>query len=86
MNSEKLKRFFEENPQDLASLRHDKELHPAKVQSQLKRVPDYLLPESARQDPKKIGFVPFHKNKVHKNRKRKGGKKVDALKSFRQKK
>ena len=86
MNSEKLKRFFEENPQDLASLRHDKELHPAKVQRQLKRVPDYLLPESARQDPKKIGFVPFHKNKVHKNRKRKGGKKVDALKSFRQKK
>ncbi|RLV86337.1 ATP-dependent RNA helicase DBP9 [Meyerozyma sp. JA9] len=86
MNSEKLKRFFEENPQDLATLRHDKELHPARVQSQLKRVPDYLLPESARQDPKKIGFVPFHKNKVHKNRKRKGGKKVDALKSFRQKK
>ena len=27
INSEKLKRFFEENPQDLASLRHDKELH-----------------------------------------------------------
>lgn len=85
VNSEKLKRFFEENPEDLASLRHDKELHPAKIQSQLKRVPDYLLPESARQDPKKIGFVPFHKNKVHKGRRRKG-KKVDALKSFRPKK
>ncbi|KAK6203367.1 ATP-dependent RNA helicase DBP9 [Scheffersomyces amazonensis] len=86
MNSDKLKRFFEENPQDLASLRHDKESHPARVQSHLKRVPEYLLPESARQDPKKLGFVPFHKNKVHKNRKRKpSGRKSDPLKSFKKK-
>lgn len=83
INSDKLKRFFEENPQDLVSLRHDKELHPTRVQSHLKRVPDYLLPEAARQDTKKIGFVPFHKNKVSKNRKRKPtGKKSDPLKSF----
>lgn len=87
INSDKLKRFFEENPQDLASLRHDKELHPTRVQSHLKRVPDYLLPESARQDPKKIGFVPFHKNKVHKNRKKKPtGRKADPLKSFKNRK
>ncbi|EMG50282.1 DBP9 ATP-dependent RNA helicase DBP9 [Candida maltosa Xu316] len=84
INSEKLKRFFEENPQDLASLRHDKELHPTRIQSQLKHVPEYLLPESARSDVKNIGFVPFHKNKVHKRRKPKNGKKkVDPLKSFR---
>ncbi|EGW30398.1 uncharacterized protein SPAPADRAFT_157367 [Spathaspora passalidarum NRRL Y-27907] len=83
INSEKLKRFFEENPQDLATLRHDKELHPTRIQSQLKRVPQYLLPESARSDPKNIGFVPFHKNKVHKNRKRKSTKKSDPLKTFR---
>lgn len=83
INSEKLKRFFEENPQDLASLRHDKELHPTRIQTQLKNVPQYLLPESARLDVKNIGFVPFHKNKVHKrNRKGKGRKKVDPLKSF----
>ncbi|KAK6883176.1 ATP-dependent RNA helicase DBP9 [Candida tropicalis] len=83
INSEKLKRFFEENPQDLASLRHDKELHPTRIQTQLKNVPQYLLPESARSDVKNIGFVPFHKNKVHKrNRKGKGRKKVDPLKSF----
>lgn len=81
INSDKLKRFFEENPQDLASLRHDKELHPSRVQSHLKRVPEYLLPESARSDPKKIGFVPFHKNKVHKKG-RKKTKKNDPLKSF----
>lgn len=81
INSDKLKRFFEENPQDLATLRHDKELHPARVQSQLKRVPEYLLPESARSDPKKIGFVPFHKNKVYKKKKTNKRKK-DPLKSL----
>lgn len=86
VNSDKLKRFFEENPQDLASLKHDKELHPTRVQAHLKRVPEYLLPESARSDHKKIGFVPFHKNKVHKNRKRKpSGRKADPLKSFKPK-
>lgn len=83
LNSDKLKRFFDENPQDLATLKHDKELHPTRVQPHLKRVPEYLLPESARTDTKKLGFVPFHKNKVHKNRKRKSsGKKSDPLKSF----
>lgn len=79
INSDKLKRFFEENPQDLASLRHDKELHPSRVQSQLKRVPEYLLPASARTAGQKdLGFVPF-KKKVQKPRKRKG-RKADPLK------
>lgn len=79
INSDKLKRFFEENPQDLASLRHDKELHPSRVQSQLKRVPEYLLPASARSSGQKdLGFVPF-KKKVQKPRRRKG-RKVDPLK------
>ncbi|CAI5760648.1 unnamed protein product [Candida verbasci] len=82
INSDKLKRFFQENPKDLASLRHDKELHPSRVQSHMKRVPQYLLPESARQDVKNIGFVPFHKNKISKKRKGKGKKKNDPLKSF----
>lgn len=83
INSDKLKRFFEENPQDLASLRHDKELHPSRVQAQLKRVPEYLLPASARAGPKKdLGFIPFTKNKVRKNKK-KGGRKSDPLKRIR---
>ncbi|SCV00530.1 LAME_0G10330g1_1 [Lachancea meyersii CBS 8951] len=88
LTSDKLKRHFEENPQDLQSLRHDKELHPARVQQHLKRVPDYLLPEAARQDKKKIGFVPFHtakslkrKNKVYKKGNKRGGK-SDPLKNF----
>ncbi|QLQ82156.1 hypothetical protein HG537_0G04110 [Torulaspora globosa] len=84
--SEKLKRHFEENPQELQSLRHDKELHPARIQQHLKRVPDYLLPESVKQGKsKKIGFVPFHNpKKNHKKgkvNKRRGGK-SDPLKNF----
>lgn len=83
--SDKLKRHFEENPQELQNLRHDKELHPARVQQHLKRVPEYLLPEAVRTGKKKIGFVPFHKNgnkrgsrKVHKKR----SGKSDPLKNF----
>lgn len=44
MRSEKLKRHFEENPKELAYLRHDSDLRPARVQAHLKHVPDYLLP------------------------------------------
>lgn len=85
LNSDKLKRFFEENPQDLATLRHDKELHPSRVQSQLKRVPEYLLPASARAGSKKdLGFIPFtKKSKVGKRNKKKGGRKSDPLKRIR---
>lgn len=83
--SDKLKRHFEENPQELQSLRHDKELHPARVQQHLKRVPEYLLPDSVKQGKsKKIGFVPFHKpKKAHKKGKvQKRNGKSDPLKNF----
>lgn len=83
--SDKLKRHFEENPQELQSLRHDKELHPARVQQHLKRVPGYLLPDSVKQGKsKKIGFVPFHKpKKAHKKGKvQKRNGKSDPLKNF----
>lgn len=83
--SDKLKRHFEENPQELQSLRHDKELHPARVQHHLKRVPEYLLPDSVKQGKsKKIGFVPFHKpKKAHKKGKvQKRNGKSDPLKNF----
>lgn len=77
INSDKLKRFFEENPQDLASLRHDKELHPSRVQAQLKRVPEYLLPASARAGAKKdLGFIPFTKNKVRKHKKKEAASRI----------
>jgi ATP-dependent RNA helicase DDX56/DBP9 len=87
LTNERLKRHFEENPQDLASLRHDKELHAARVQTHLKRVPEYLLPEGARNTKTKVGFVPFHKNRVNKKRggQKRGGK-TDPLKTFKTKK
>ncbi|BGP49294.1 ATP-dependent DNA/RNA helicase [Rhodotorula kratochvilovae] len=47
LNSEKLKAHFEDNPRDLAFLRHDKTLHPARVQPHLKHVPGYLMPRIA---------------------------------------
>ena len=45
LNSEKLKRYFEENPADLRHLqRHDAETHTVRVQPHLKHIPGYLLP------------------------------------------
>ena len=46
--SEKLKRHFEENPEDLKHLRHDGELRAARVMPHLKHVPEYLLPKSGK--------------------------------------
>jgi ATP-dependent RNA helicase DDX56/DBP9 len=43
-NCEKLKTFFEDNPKDLQSLRHDKALHVVKKQMHMADVPDYLVP------------------------------------------
>ena len=49
LNSEKLKTYFSENPNDLKVLRHDKAiLHPIRQHDHLKFVPDYLIPTSMR--------------------------------------
>ncbi|KAK7574293.1 hypothetical protein V9T40_011484 [Parthenolecanium corni] len=48
-NSKKLKRYFEENPKDLLSLRHDKALHTVKVSDHLADVPDYIVPSSLKE-------------------------------------
>ncbi|KIM34479.1 hypothetical protein M408DRAFT_325874 [Serendipita vermifera MAFF 305830] len=45
LNSGKLKAHFEDNPLDLEYLRHDKPLHPARVQTHMKYIPSYLLPK-----------------------------------------
>lgn len=96
MKSEKLKRHFEENPGDLHHLRHDGELRPARVQSHLKHVPDYLLPKEGKKalTPGIGGFVGLRKtteNRIRKARmanKAKGrgkkvtGRKTDPLKTF----
>ncbi|KAK6196859.1 Structural maintenance of chromosomes protein 3 [Pestalotiopsis sp. IQ-011] len=90
--SEKLKRYFEEKPQELSHLvRHDTEMRTARTQSHLKQVPDYLLPEGKKAlTANEIGFVPFRKDgkakkgKFSKGKGRKvGTRRVDPLKSFR---
>ncbi|KAG9012174.1 ATP-dependent DNA/RNA helicase [Tulasnella sp. JGI-2019a] len=47
LNSSKLQAHFEDNPLDLEYLRHDKPLHPTRVQAHMKHVPNYLLPRIA---------------------------------------
>jgi len=46
LNSEKLKSHFEDNPDDLKILRHDKAvLHPMRKIAHLKHIPSYLIPQ-----------------------------------------
>ncbi|ORX85165.1 DEAD-domain-containing protein [Basidiobolus meristosporus CBS 931.73] len=92
LHSEKLKAHFEDKPKDLAYLRHDKPLHPSRVQSHLKHVPEYLMPKIAGpaagdNGNASLGHIPFKKN----DNRRRGGKqkfsgnkkrKSDPLKTF----
>ncbi|XP_025415265.1 probable ATP-dependent RNA helicase DDX56 isoform X3 [Sipha flava] len=66
LNSKKLKRYFQENPRDLLSLRHDKALHTVKLQDHMSNVPDYMIPTSLKD---------FIQNQDEDNNK--GGKKKD---------
>lgn len=83
INSEKLKRYFEENPADLRHLqRHDAESHAVRVQPHLKHVPDYLMPAGSGTGTgagtgagagagrvAEVGFVPLHKTTDNRIRK-----------------
>ena len=96
LKSEKLKRHFEENPEDLHHLRHDGELRAARIQPHLKHVPEYLMPSNGKNGiaGEDIGFVGLRKttdNRIRKARiqnskKGKGrkpaGRKSDPLKTF----
>ena len=94
INSEKLKRHFEENPQDLHHLRHDGELRAARVQPHLKHIPDYLMPAGGKRaiSETNIGWVPLRKtdsNKAKKAHRRMGqrgrpssGRRANPLKTF----
>ncbi len=92
LKSEKLKRHFEENPEDLRGLRHDGDLRAARVQPHLKHVPDYLMPNRGAQQSgdgvKEIGFVGLRKETDNRYRKRGkvskrvATKRADPLKTF----
>lgn len=76
IKSEKLRKHFEDNPDDLRHLRHDGE-HGGIVrhQAHLKHVPDYLMPAQGRKglSVDEVGFVGF-KKKVDGKDKRKDHK------------
>ena len=96
LKSEKLKRHFEENPEDLHHLRHDGELRAARIQPHLRHVPEYLMPSNGKKGiaGEDIGFVGLRKttdNRIRKARmqyrmkgkgKRPAGRKSDPLKVF----
>jgi ATP-dependent RNA helicase DDX56/DBP9 len=87
LKSEKLKRYFEENPTELSHLRHDGELRTARQQAHLKHIPEYLLPKDGKQAlTGDVGFVALRKDKKGKGKKGRGFKvgsrKRDPLKTF----
>ncbi|KAF9135869.1 ATP-dependent DNA/RNA helicase [Mortierella sp. 14UC] len=55
LNSEKLRAHFEDKPKDLEYLRHDKTLHPTRVQPHMKHVPEYMMPKVQAVSSEKIG-------------------------------
>ncbi|RMD43400.1 hypothetical protein DV735_g1727, partial [Chaetothyriales sp. CBS 134920] len=93
IKSEKLRKHFEENPEDLAHLRHDNLSGKVRVQGHLKHVPDYLLPAKGKSKISDVGYVGLHKDGNEKRRKRKNAKflgkkkksRNDPLKSFKRK-
>ena len=92
LKSEKMKKHFEENPEDLRHLRHDQSSQIVRSQPHLHHVPDYLMPAKGRKGLTKdeIGFIGLqnHAAKKLRGRKRVGGKQKrpagqsDPLKSF----
>lgn len=93
LKSEKLKRHFEENPEDLKGLRHDGESRAVRIQPHLKHVPGYLLPRTGAKGivKEEVGFVGLRKEtdnrrRLAKMRKmgkaKKGAKRSDPLKTF----
>ena len=96
LKSEKLKRHFEENPEDLHHLRHDGELRAARIQPHLRHVPEYLMPSNGKKGiaGEDIGFVGLRKttdNRIRKARMQNrmkgrgtkpGGRNSDPLKTF----
>lgn len=93
INSAKLQRHFEENPDDLRHLRHDHETRTARRDPNLKHVPNYLLPSGGgKAVAGDVGFVGLRGDKEGRKKrgfdkkrgtkKARGGKGMDPLKSL----
>jgi len=79
-----IQRYFQENPRDLLSLRHDKALHTVKLQDHMSDVPDYMVPTSLKeyiktQEEEDKGIK--KKDKAYYKKKQAGYKKYHAKKT-----
>ncbi|XP_005089113.1 probable ATP-dependent RNA helicase DDX56 [Aplysia californica] len=89
-NSDKLRSYFDDNPQDLQALRHDKPLHTVKGSKELKHVPQYIVPQSLRSQSggsrrrNRDGHSGQHKQSrpAYQTEKKFMKRKADPLKSF----
>ncbi|XP_038071107.1 probable ATP-dependent RNA helicase DDX56 [Patiria miniata] len=91
--SKTLKTYFDDNPRDIQLLRHDKVLHPAKVHSDLRNVPEYLVPKTLKASTSGASFKgPTTRKRKHRGpresrfAKKKRRNAADPLKSFKFKK
>ena len=85
VNSERLKAHFEENPKDLAFLKHDRPLHASRIQPHMKQVPAYLAPRFAAKPKTELSPEKQEaKASFRKKQPARGGKgrKMDPLKKF----
>lgn len=85
--AQRVQAHFEDNPLDLEYLRHDKPLHPMRIQAHMKHVPKYLLPHIApvagtqegestmsNSSEPKVGFAPFKKSSSRRRGRGGGGR------------
>ncbi|WFD04724.1 RNA helicase [Malassezia vespertilionis] len=86
LNSKALKAHFEENPKDLEYLRHDRALHPARVQQHMRHIPSYLrpriagIPGASGPETANVGYVAKHKTPRGQRSARGGGVRKDQRK------
>ncbi|KAH9318286.1 hypothetical protein KI387_020055, partial [Taxus chinensis] len=86
LNSERLKSHFEDNPQDLDLLKHDKVLSKKQPSSHLRAIPDYLVDPTTEAASKAVKLARVamgqSKSRNHSWHKRKSGTSADPLKTF----
>ncbi|KAL8143359.1 hypothetical protein V2J09_016391 [Rumex salicifolius] len=84
LNSEKLKAHFEDNPNDLDLLKHDKLLSKKEPPAHLCNVPEYLLDPTTQEASKivKLSRAAMESNNSGKQNKKKFRRNKDPLKTF----
>ncbi|XP_059157870.1 probable ATP-dependent RNA helicase DDX56 [Physella acuta] len=82
LNSNKLRSYFDDNPQDLQVLRHDKPLHAVKTTKELKHVPEYIVPDILKSVKPRVKTS----NEAHSARYKMGRPVSQAEKKFRKRK